>query len=479
MGPMSVRPLELHPDRLFPAETSTRDVARRLYASVEDLPIISPHSHVPPEWIAQNIPFTDPTSLLLTPDHYILRMLHASGHGLEEFGRDGELDEAGSRAAWRTFCANWHLFRGTPMRFWMEAQLAGIFGVDVRPSEQSADQIYDTVQAWIDLESSKPRALMDSFDIAVLATTDDPCDDLAHHAALRAEGWPRPVVPTFRPDRYLEPGRPDWNDLVDRLGEVSGVEVGTYQGFLDALQNRREYFKAHGAVSTDHSHADLATVVLDRAEGEQLYTAAREGSAGEEQTTTLRRAVVTEMARMATEDGLTMTLHPAVFRNHHQGTFERFGADVGADIPTSVEATRALQPMLSAYGTHPNFKLVVFTMDETVFSRELAPLAGFYPAVYVGVPWWFLDAPDAIKRFRRAATEAVGFTRTSGFIDDTRAFCSIPARHDMSRRLDAVHLAELVVEHRLEEDEAMETIHDLVARNPREVFNLDTLEDVR
>lgn len=476
---MSV-PLELHPDRLFPAEPSTRAIARELHSSVADLPIISPHSHVPPEWIAEDIPFTDPTSLLLTPDHYVLRLLHASGLDLADFGRgrpSGEpLPEAQSRAAFRQFCAHWPVFRGTPMRYWFEAQAVDIFGVRVRPSEETADQIYDTIQAWIDLPGSRPRALMEQFDIEVLATTDAPLDDLRYHSALREEGYARRVLPTFRPDRFLEPALPDWNDLVDELGELTGIDVDTYAGFVAALENRRAYFKERGAVSTDHSHADLGTIVLSSAEAERLYHEARDDRLSPEECAVLRRGLVTEMARMACDDGLTMTLHPAVYRNHHADTFKRFGADVGADIPIAVEATRALQPMLSAYGTHPNFKIVLFTMDETIFSRELAPLAGFYPSVYLGVPWWFLDSPDAIKRFRNA-TETAGYTRSSGFIDDTRAFCSIPARHDMSRRLDAAHLAELVVEHRLDADEAAETLHDLVAVNPREVFRLSGPEE--
>lgn len=468
------QPLALHPDRLFPAEPSTRAITRRLYDSVADLPIISPHSHVPSEWIAQDLAFTDPTSLLLTPDHYLLRLLHASGLDLATFGRGREpLSEAQSRDAFRLLCSHWHIYRGTAMRFWLEAQLAGIFGVRVRPTAETADEIYDTVQAWIDDPNSRPRALMDSFDITVLATTDDPLDDLRHHAVLRADGsFTRRVVPTFRPDRFLEPFRPDWNDLVDQLGELTGCDVDSYAGYLAALADRRAYFKDHGAVSTDHSHADLGTVVLTPAEGGRLFADARSDRLSTAQCAVLRRALVTEMARMACDDGLTMTLHPAVYRNHHGPTFERFGADVGADIPIAVEATRALQPMLSAYGTHPNFTLVLFTMDETLFSRELAPLAGFYPSVYLGLPWWFLDSPDAIRRFR-TSTEAAGFTRCSGFIDDTRAFCSIPARHDMSRRLDAGHLAELVVEHRLDEDEAADTLHALVVDNPRHVFNLD------
>lgn len=469
------QPLELHPDRLFPPDPATRDVARRLYGEVAELPIISPHSHVPPEWIAEDIPFTDPTALLLTPDHYVLRLLHASGLDLGMFGRGRErLNTDESRTAFRALCSHWHVFRGTPMRYWLEDQFASIFGVTVRPSAETADEIYDTIQAWIDAPSSRPRALMDSFDITVLATTDDPLDDLHNHEAIRAdETFTRRVVPTFRPDRFLEPFRPDWNDLVDQLGEVSGCDVDSYAGYLAALENRRAYFKERGAVSTDHSHVDLGTLVLSAAEGERLFADARSDRLDEEECKVLRRAMVTEMARMACDDGLTMTLHPAVYRNHHLPTFKKYGPDVGADLPKSVEATRALQPMLSAYGTHPNFKVVLFTMDETIFSRELAPLAGFYPSVYIGVPWWFLDAPDAIRRFRRSATEAAGFTRGSGFIDDTRAFCSIPARHDMSRRIDAGYLAELVVEHRLNEDEAADTMRVLVADAPRHVFNLD------
>lgn len=466
--------LTLHPDRLFPAETSTRAVARRLYEQVRDLPIISPHSHVPPEWIAQDIPFRDPTSLLITPDHYVTRMLHAQGVDLADLGvGQGELSEADSRRAFRLLCRHWPAYHGTPVRYWLENELVGIFGVTQRPSAATADAIYDRIAEWIARDDSRPRALVDSFDIAVLATTDDPCDDLRYHETLRDDPtFTARVIPTFRADRYLEPARPDWVELVDRLGEVSGQDVGTYAGFVAAIEDRRAYFKARGAVSTDQSHRDLRTDVLEPAQAVGIYEAARAGTASAPDCRALQRHLVTEMARMSHEDGLTMTLHPAVARNHHRATFERFGADVGADIPVGVDATDALAPLLNAYGTSKKFNLVVFTMDETIFGRELAPLAGFYPIMYVGVPWWFLDAPDSIRRFRRATTEAAGFTRTSGFIDDTRAFCSIPARHDMSRRLDCAHLAELVVEHRLAEDEALDVARMLVADTPRRVFRL-------
>jgi len=469
--------LTLHPDRLFPAEASTRDVARRLYETVKDLPIISPHGHVPPQWIADNTPWTDPTSLLLSPDHYINRLLHAHGVQLSTLGVPPgrvTLSDAEAREAWRTFCSHWPVFRGTPVRYWMESELVEIFGVSVRPSAETADAIYDQIAATLAQPDFRPRQLLDRFDIEFMATTDDPCDDLRYHQQLADDPtFTRRVAPTFRPDRYLEPARDGWTTLVDNLAAVSGINTETYDGWIKAMEHRRAYFKANGAVSSDHAHLDLDTTPLPRNEASRVYRKARAGQITSAEGDALRRTMLFEMARMASEDGLVMTLHPAAYRNHHTQTFETYGPDVGADVPMTVEATRALQPMLNAFGTNPTFRLVVFTMDETIYGRELGPLAGFYPSMYVGVPWWFIDAPDAIKRFRKALTEPVGFTKTSGFIDDTRAFLSIPARHDMSRRVDSVHLAELVVEHRLEEDEAFEIIHDLVAVQPKSVFRLE------
>ncbi|GAB3622005.1 glucuronate isomerase [Mariniluteicoccus endophyticus] len=467
--------LELHPDRLFPVDAGVRDVTRRLYAEVADLPIISPHGHVPPVWLAEDVPFGDPTELLITPDHYVNRLLHASGVGLADLGVGrSDMDAEASRKAFRLLCEHWSVFRGTPVRAWFEAILADAFGVDQVPARDTADAIYDTIAAKLTMPQFRPRALFDAFGIEVLATTDDPCDDLVHHAALAAdESFTGRVLPTFRPDRYLEPARADWVDLVDRLGEVAGQDTGTLAGWVAAMESRRAYFRDHGAVSADHSHADPGAERLPADEAERLYAAFRTGAQTQPgDAARLRRHLVFEMARMSADDGLVMTLHPAVHRNHHRPTFEKFGADVGCDIPVSVEWTNNLAPMLNAFGTNPRFQLVLFTLDETTFSREIGPLAGFYPSVYAGVPWWFIDAPEAIRRYRAAITESAGFSRTSGFIDDTRAFCSIPARHDMSRRLDAGFLAQLVVEHRLTEDEAAETLHDLVTVNPRRAFRL-------
>lgn len=466
--------LTLDPDRLLPADAALRPVARELYDAVRELPILSPHGHVPPQWLADDVPFADPTSLLITPDHYVTRMLHAQGVPLAELGvGQGALGPEASRAAFRLLCTHWAAYRGTPVKLWFESGLADVFGLDLAPSAETADALYDAIAERIATPAFRPRALYERFGIEVLATTDDPSDDLRHHEKLAADPtWRGRVVPTFRPDKYLEPATPAWNGLVDRLGEVTGVDTGSYAGWVAAMEDRRAFFAAHGATSSDHSHRDARLEPLPVAEAERLYAAARSGTVTRDEGDTLRRDLMFQMARMASEDGLVMTLHPAVHRNHHAPTFDRYGADVGADIPVAVEFTDALQPVLSAFGTSPRFRLVLFTIDETVYSRELAPLAGFYPSVYVGAPWWFIDSPEAMGRFRGAVTESAGFTKTSGFIDDTRAFLSIPARHDVNRRMDSAFLARLVADHRLTLDEALDTAVDLVVTNPRKAFQL-------
>ncbi|MFI7542430.1 glucuronate isomerase [Actinoplanes sp. NPDC049599] len=467
-------PLTLHPDRLLPADPGVRPVARRLYAAVRDLPIVSPHGHVDPRVLLDDEPFADPASLLIQPDHYVTRLLHAGGVSLDALGVGaGPLPEDRARAAWRLLCENWQLLRGTPVRFWFETELAEIFGVTRRPSAATADALYDQVAAALAEPGHRPRALLERFGISFLATTDDPADDLAAHAALAADpAVTTRVAPTFRPDRYLEPAAPGWADAVKRLGAMADTDTGHYAGYLAALENRRRYFVAHGAVSADHGHADAVVAPLDPAEAARLYGRALAGQITAAEATAFRRHMMLEMARMSCEDGLVMTVHPGIHRNHHPPTLARYGPDTGHDIPVAVEYTRALQPLLERYGTHPDLHLVLFTVDPDVLGREIAPLAGFYPSVYAGAPWWFLDNPTAIRAFQGAVTEIAGLSRLSGFIDDTRAFCSIPARHDMSRRLDAGFLARLVAEHRLDEDEAHDSLAGLVAGQPRKVFKL-------
>jgi glucuronate isomerase len=473
MEPAS-RPLALHPDRLLPPEPEVRRIARRILDRTQHLPVISPHGHVDPKLLLDNAPFPDPATLFVTPDHYVTRLLHASGIPLEDLGvGQGPLSDQMARLVWRRLCEHWDVFRGTPVRYWLEVELAEIFGVRLHPSAGTAEEIYDQVMERLQQDDYRPRALFERFGISVLATTDDPCDDLAAHAALVADAtWTGRVIPTFRPDRYLEPGHSGWPRAVARLAEVADLDTGHYDGYIEALERRRRHFLAHGATAADHSHADVRTDPLDHAEAARIYRAALAGTASAGEAVAFRRHMLFEMARMSCEDGLVMALHPGVRRGHHSATVERFGADTGSDLPIRVEFTDALRPLLERFGTHPGFHLVVFTVDETTWSRELAPLAGFYPAVYIGVPWWFLDAPAAIRRFRAAVTETAGFSRTSGFVDDTRAFCSIPARHDMSRRVDAGVLARLVADRRLDETEAIETAVDLVTSLPTHVFKL-------
>ncbi len=467
--------LTLNPDRLLPADPATRDIARELYAAVRDLPIISPHGHVPPQWLADDIPFDDPTSLLITPDHYINRMLHAHGVSLADLGvGQSEFTPEQSRDAFRHPVL---ALEGLPRH-------AGQVLVRVRarrhlrhrPGPLRGDRRRhlrrDRRRARRRRSSGRGRCTSGS----TSRSSPPPTTPATTCATTRSSPPTRrgqgSVAPTFRPDKYLEPATAAWNGLVDTLGEVSGIDTGTYTGWVAAMEDRRAFFKANGAVSTDHSHRDARVEPLDEAEAERLYALARAGTITVEQGHTLRRAFMFQQARMASEDGLVMTLHPAVYRNHHTPTFEKYGADVGGDIPMGVEFVNALQPMLAAFGTAPNFQLVLFTIDETVYSRELAPLAGFYPSVFVGAPWWFIDSPEAMNRYRSAVTETAGFSRTSGFIDDTRAFLSIPARHDTNRRMDSGFLAKLVADHRLTMDEALDTAVDLVVTNPRKAFKL-------
>lgn len=461
-----------NPDRLLPADPGTRSIARDLLARVQDLPIISPHGHVDAAVIEHNTPFPDPAALLVSPDHYVTRLIHANGAPLDKL-RTGGATAPESREIWRTFVDAWPLFEGTASGYWLRNQFDSVFNLGADLGEMSADASYDAIAAKLVEPGFRPRQLFKDFNIEVLATTDDPLDSLASHKAIAEDStFNGRVLPTFRPDAYLNIAHPTWSANVDRLVEAAGDGATGYSGYIAALENRRRYFVEHGAVSADHGVATPATLKLDRAEAERIFELARAGKATAEDRNTFEAHMMYQMARMSVEDGLVMTIHPGSFRNHHTATFDAFGPDTGHDIPFAINYTEAIRPLLQDFGTAKDFHLVLFTLDETVFSRELAPLAGFYPAVYLGAPWWFLDAPDAMLRFRAAVTETAGFSRSSGFIDDTRAFCSIPARHDASRRVEASFLARLVAEHRVSEDRAHEIIVDTVDSSPRRVFKL-------
>lgn len=461
-----------NPDRLLPADPGTRSIARSLLERVQDLPIISPHGHVDAAVIEHNTPFPDPAALLVSPDHYVTRLIHASGVSMDKLRAQGT-GGSESREVWRTFVQAWPLFEGTASGYWLRTQFDSVFKLGTDLGEMSADASYDAIAAKLLEPDFRPRQLFKDFNIEVLATTDDPLDSLASHEAIAEDpSFNGRVVPTFRPDAYLNIAHPTWSANVDRLIQTAGDGATGYAGYIKALENRRRYFVDHGAVSADHGVLTPATLKLDRADAERIFELARAGKATPEDRNTFEAHMMYQMARMSVEDGLVMTIHPGSFRNHHQPTFDAYGADTGHDIPFATNYTEAIRPLLQDFGTAKDFHLVLFTLDETVFSRELAPLAGFYPSVYLGAPWWFLDAPDAMLRFRSAVTETTGFSRSSGFIDDTRAFCSIPARHDASRRIEASFLARLVAEHRVSEDRAHELIVDVVDSSPRRVFKL-------
>lgn len=465
----------LHPDRLFPADPATRGIARRLYQSVRDLPILSPHGHTDPQWFAENAPFADPATLLLTPDHYIFRMLYSQGVRLEDFGvarRDGGITESDTRRIWRLFAKHYSLFRGTPTRMWFDWVLANVFETPVPLTPENADRTYDSIAQALGQDQFRPRALFERFNIEALATTESPLDDLRHHDAIRRSGWSGRVITAYRPDPVVDPDTPGFLENLKAFSELTGEDALSWQGYLAAHRQRRAFFAGMGATSTDHGHPSAHTADLTTAETEALFSRIVRGAAEATDAETFRGQMLTEMARMSLDDGLVMQIHPGSWRNHNATLFERFGANVGADIPMATDYVRALRPLLNRFGNEPVLSLIVFTLDESSYSRELAPLAGHYPALKLGPSWWFHDSPEGMMRFREYTTETAGFYNTVGFNDDTRAFLSIPARHDVARRVDCAFLARLVAEHRLPEDEAAQVAADLAYALPKRAYRL-------
>jgi glucuronate isomerase len=469
------KPLALHPDRLFPAEPETRRVARRLYERVRSLPIISPHGHTDPSWFAVNSPFEDPAQLLITPDHYVLRMLYSVGVPLEQMGItsvDGSGGVTDSRAIWRLFADHYYLFRGTPTKCWFDWVFAEIFGLRTRLTPETADYYYDHIQAALQDDAFRPRALFERFRIEVLATTESPLDPLVHHQSLRASGWSGRVITAFRPDPVLDPEYGGFRENLVELSRLTGRDALEYGGYLDSLRARRSYFKSMGATSTDHGHPTAATADLSEIDARKLFERVSSAQPSVADAEQFRAHMLTVMAGMSLEDGLVMQIHPGAWRNHNPNLFKRFGRDKGADIPMRTDYVQALKPLLDRYGNERNLTLILFTLDESTYARELAPLAGHYPVLKLGPAWWFHDSPEGMRRFRRNTTETAGFYNTVGFNDDTRAFLSIPARHDVARRIDSGFIAELVTAHQLDEDEAVELIVDLSYNLIKQAYKL-------
>ncbi|GHA44023.1 uronate isomerase [Amylibacter ulvae] len=443
----------LHPDRLFPADHATRALARDLFYAVQDLPIISPHGHTDPRWWGENPAFSDPAALFVTPDHYVTRMLISQGVSFESLGIGTDC-ETDPRKIWQTFAEHYHLFAGTPSRIWLDDAFSRLFNVNERLAPKTANDIYDAIAERLPHPDTRPRALFDRFGIEAIATTDSALDDLSWHIAARESDWNGRVVPTYRPDAIIDPDAQDFNANLDRLGEITGCDTTTWDGYLDAHRSRRLAFRALGATATDHGHPTPMTADLSIADARALFNRVRGGKMTNGDAELFRAQMLTEMARMSLEDGLVMQLHSGAFRGHSSQVYRDYGPDRGFDIPIPVSFPVALRPLLDAVGMDPRLTLILFTLDETTYARELAPLAGVWPCLRLGPPWWFHDSFEGMRRFREMAMETAGVFNTVGFNDDTRALCSIPARHDVARRVDSGWLAEMIVTHRLDETEA-------------------------
>lgn len=469
------RALELHPDRLFPADPGTRSIARDLYALIADSPIVSPHGHTDPAWFATDAKWSDATSLLLSPDHYLYRMLYSQGIQLDALAipsRAG-LPTTDPRAAWRLFASHYHLFRGTPSRLWLDHVFAAVFGIDTELDASTADSYFDTIGEKLASDAFRPRALFERFRIDFLATTEGAQDDLAHHQAIRRSGWGGRVVTTYRPDGVIDVEHEAFKPAMERFAELTGEDVHDWRGYLAAHRKRRAAFRAAGATATDHGHPTAATANLSAREAERLFRTIVAGTWTPADAELFRAQMLTEMAAMSVEDGMVMQIHPGSCRNHNAGLFASHGRDKGADIPTRTDYVHALKPLLDRFGNERDLSIILFTLDESTYARELAPLAGHYPCLKLGPSWWFHDSPEGMRRFREMTTETAGFYNTVGFNDDTRAFLSIPARHDVARRIDCGFLARLVAEHRLQDWEAAELIEELTTGLVRRAYKID------
>lgn len=465
----------LDEDRLFPVEPSLRRLARDLYDGIRDLPIISPHGHTDPRWFAENEPFPDPAQLFVTPDHYVFRMLASQGVALEDLGvprADGGPVETDGRKIWRLFASHYHLFAGTPSRLWLDHSFQHVFGIDQRLNTDTADWYYDHIAECLMQPEYCPRALFERFNIEVIATTEAATDDLRWHRMIRDSSWNGRVVTAYRPDGVVDPEMAGFAENIALMGQQTGFDTTTWAGYLDAHRARRAYFKEFGATSSDHGHPSARTEDLPQTDAAALFQKALQGTCTAEEADAFRGHMLTEMARMSLDDGLVLQIHPGSRRNHNDQILTQFGRDKGFDIPGRTDYVTALRPLLNAVGMEPNLTVILFTLDESTYARELAPLAGAYPCLRLGPPWWFHDSAEGIRRFREMTTETAGFWNTVGFNDDTRAFCSIPARHDVARRADCAFLATQIATGRIHEEEAPEIAKELTYGLAKKAYKL-------
>ena len=466
---------DLNENRFFDPEPTTRRYAHTIYESIKDMPIVSPHGHVDPQIFVDNKPFPNPTQLFLIPDHYIYRMLYSQGIPMESLGVptiDETEVEKDPRKIWQLFAENYQLFLGTPSGNWLSYEFNKIFGIDEKPNKQNAQKIYDLLQEKLNTNEFLPRVLFEKFNIEVLSTTDSASDSLKPHQEIKSSGWNKRIIPCFRPDAVTDLSVKNWVNNLSTLEKSVGFEISSYAKFIKALEERRLYFKKHGATSTDHGVFSPYTHQLSMKEAEEIFNRALNKKIKDNDAKLFTAHILMEMARMSIDDALTMQIHPGSYRNHNGIVFNRYGLDKGCDIPVQTEYTLNLKELLNKFGNNPKLTVIVFTLDETSYSRELAPLAGHYPAMKLGPAWWFHDSIEGMTRYRKMVTETAGFYNTVGFNDDTRAFLSIPARHDLARRVDSNYLAGLVVKHIININEAFVIAKDLTYSLVKKAYKL-------
>ncbi len=415
--------------------------ARDLFDLVSNDPIVSPHGHCDPRWFAGDASFSNPTSLLITPDHYLFRLLYSQGVRLEELGIGKAVDP---RQVFRLFAKHWHLFLGTPSRVWLTRTFQDVFDIQTELSETTADEIYDLIDEALQKPQFRPRALFRSFNIDVLATTDAATDELRHHDAIRQSGWNGRVIPTFRPDAVLDPLHDQFLPELDRLAVLTGRDLSRFDDYLDALRDRRQAFIQLGATASDHAIEKIQTTWLTRPDVAKLFQKVRSSQATNQDKEAFYAHMLVEMAQMSVDDGLVMQIHAGSRRNTNAEIMRRFGRDMGADIPVASDWVNGLDSLLNRVGNDPRFRLIVFTLDESTYAREVAPMAGHWPCLRIGPPWWFHDSVKGIERFFDQVVETAGYWNLAGFNDDTRAFLSIPARHMVWRQGVAQHLGKQV-----------------------------------
>jgi glucuronate isomerase len=463
-------------DRYFDPDPAQRRVGMELYKLAVNLPIVSPHGHVDPRLLAdEKAPFGSPADLFIIPDHYVFRMLYSQGIPLENMGIprvDAGPVETDHRKIWQVFADHFQLFRGTPTGAWLAHELYFVFGIEEKLTGKRAQAIYDQIHTKLTLPDFRPRAIFKRFNIEVLCTTDAATDPLSYHQLIHKSGWDGDIRPTFRPDGVTHLRDPRWSKNIDALSEVSGISVDSYQRFIKALEERRSFFKSMGAVATDHAAESAFTTELGPSEAEGVFQRALQGKATTDDAQCFNAHMIMEFARMSIEDGLVMQLHIGSVRNHNEFIFNSFGPDKGGDIPGQSEFTHNLRPLLNKYGNDSRLSLILFTLDESTYGRELAPIAGHYPAVKIGPPWWFFDSINGMKRYFDLVMETAGIQNTAGFNDDTRAFASIPARHDLWRRASANWVAGLVVRGIVDMEDAEEMIIDLAYRLAKKAYKL-------